>query len=146
MTVISITSHDDHPSAESALVDAGLEEFNSSAASLDEVRLISSFARSTSGEIFGGAVGRIWGPCCELQQLWVEPSHRRQGIGTRLVRAFEAQAALNGCSSVYLETFSFQSPALYDALGYSVEYERRCFPHGVVKFHMTRKLPAPDIA
>ena len=143
MASISLTSHDHHPAEESALVDAGLGKANDTAAPLHEVRQLSCFARSASGSVVGGAVGRWWGRCCELQQLWVEPSQRRQGIGARLVRAFEAQAALHGCRSFYLETFSFQAPALYLALGYQIEYERNCFPHGIVQFHMRKELPGP---
>ena len=36
-------------------------------------------------------MGRWW-QCCELQQLWIEPSYRRRGSATQLVQAFEARA------------------------------------------------------
>ena len=143
MQTTSLTSHDDHPAQESAFVDAGLGRANAAAAPLHEVQQLACSARSASGAVVGGALGRWWGRCCELQQLWAEPSVRRQGIGARLVRAFEAQAVLHGCRSFYLETFSFQAPALYRALGYEVDYERNCFPHGIVKFHPRKELPGP---
>lgn len=146
MLDIAITSHDCHPAEASALVDAGLGEFNDAAAPLHEVVPISCFARSPSRQVLGGAVGRRWGTCCELQQLWVEPPHRRQGIGAKLVQAFEAQARRHGCTSVYLETFSFQAPELYRALGYAVDYERKCYPHGIVKLHMAKELHEPQSA
>jgi GNAT superfamily N-acetyltransferase len=81
-----VTAHDSYP-PETALVDRGLGE--------------------ATGRVVGGAVGRWWGECCELQQLWVEPSYRRRGIGTQLIQAFEARAREHGCSTFYLETFSF---------------------------------------
>lgn len=133
-----ITTHDDLPRHEAELVDRGLGEANDAAAPLDEVRPVSAFARTTAGDVVGGAVGRRWGACCELQQLWVDPAHRGKGVGSRLVRAFEAHARGHGCSRFYLETFSFQSPGLYRALGYTVAFEHAVYPHGIVKFVMVK--------
>jgi len=98
------------------------------------------FARDTDGRLLGGAVGRRWGPCCELQQLWVEPALRRQGIGAGLVREFEALARERGCRIAYLETFSFQAPALYRSLGYRTTHEHAVYPHGIVKHLMLHEL------
>ena len=137
---LSISRHDDYPPEECAVVDKGLGEFNETAAPLHEVQAISCFVRSMSGQVVGGAVGRSWGACCELQQLWVEPAHRRQGIGSMLIQAFEAHASKRGCTSFYLETFSFQAPILYIGLDYKVEYERTVYPHGIVKYHMGKQV------
>jgi len=95
--------------------------------------------------VIGGAVGRIWGGACELQQLWVHPSHRRQGLGAELVRRFEARAAARGARHFYLETWSFQAPRLYAALGYRVVHHDAHFPHGLVKYTMAHGLAA-DLA
>jgi GNAT superfamily N-acetyltransferase len=145
MATIAITVHDSHPPAEAAMVDDGLEAANAAAAPLHEVRPIACFARTSSGELVGGAVGRRWGACCELQQLWVEPAHRHAGIATRLIGEFEAHARRHGCTSFYLETFDFQAPALYASLGYRVAYEHTPYPHGIVKFVMVKQL-APAAA
>jgi ribosomal protein S18 acetylase RimI-like enzyme len=134
----SVTAHDEGPPDAVAAVDHGLSEANDAAAPLHEVRPLSCFARAESGQVIGGAVGRRWGKCCELQQLWVDPSHRRNGIATKLVRAFEAHARANGCSSFYLETFNFQSPQLYRSLGYAIAYEHDVYPHGIVKYVMVK--------
>jgi GNAT superfamily N-acetyltransferase len=135
-----ISAHDQPPADWCALVDSGLGAFNDQAAPLHEVQPLACFCHAASGEVLGGAVGRRWGSCCELQQLWVEPQHRQQGIGAKLVLAFEAHARSHGCTSVYLETFSFQAPGLYTALGYQVAYQRTEFPHGIVKHHMVKLL------
>jgi GNAT superfamily N-acetyltransferase len=99
---------------------------------------LSCFARDAAGQVVGGAIGRRWGGCCELQQLWVAPSSRRQGIGAGLVRAFEAHGRSHGCSYFYLETLSFQAPWLYQSLGYRVAHEHAVFPHGIVKYLMVK--------
>jgi len=147
----AIDVEDEPLSAAARAVDDGLHASNLAAAPLHEVASFACYARDAAGAVIGGAVGRRWGGCCELQQLWVAPSHRRRGLGGRLVRAFEAAAIARGCDTAYLETFSFQAPSLYRSLGYRAAHELACFPHGVVKYLMVRRLagaaaPAPDEA
>ena len=60
-------------------------------------------------------------------------------LGTRLVREFESAAKDRGCLTFYLETFNFQAPGLYAALGYEVAYEHAVYPHGIVRYCMVRK-------
>lgn len=145
MARFDIRAHDSHPAEETAAVDAGLGADNDRAAPLHEVQPLACFARDGAGRLVGGAVGRRWGGLCELQQLWVDERQRRQGLGSALVRAFESHALRHGCTLVYLETLSFQAPALYRRLGYRVEFLRRGFPHGIVKYHLARTIgPAPD--
>ena len=134
------TVHDDVPRDAADVVDAGLGAANEAAAPLHDVRPLCCFARLPSGGVIGGAVGRTWGSCCELQQLWVEASHRRQGTGKCLVEQFEARAQARGCRTFYLETFSFQAPGLYRSLGYEVRFELRGFSAGIVKYTMVREL------
>jgi GNAT superfamily N-acetyltransferase len=145
-TTLTFTTHDTLPE-EAAIIDAGLGAANQAAAPLHEVQPLACLARGAAREVVGGAVGRTWGICCELQQLWVDPPHRRRGIGARLVRAFEARAQARGCRIFYLDTFSFQAPSLYRALGYAVQLELHGFGHGIVKYTMMREVDAgPDRA
>lgn len=124
--------------AESAIIDRGLEESNMAAAPLNDVRPVTCIARAPSGSVVGGAVGRTWGECAELQQLWVAPEHRRKGIGSHLIALFESTAKSRGCRTLYLETFSFQAKSLYQSLGYRAVVELRGFPMGIVKSVMVR--------
>jgi ribosomal protein S18 acetylase RimI-like enzyme len=133
------TTHDELPQADVALVDAELGASNEAAAPLHEVMPLACFARLASGAVVGGAVGRSWGACCELQQLWVHETHRRQRIGARLILAFEHRAQSRGCRTFYLETFSFQAPALYRSLGYEVRLELHGFAPGIVKYTMVHE-------
>lgn len=144
----SLSVHDELPADETAIVDAGLGEANDAAAPLHEVRPLSCFARDATGRVVGGAVGRRWGGCCELRQLWVRPELRRRGLGSDLVRRFEARAQEHGCSVFYLETFDFQAPGFYQALGYATAYEHKVYPHGISRCTMVKACPrqAPDVA
>jgi GNAT superfamily N-acetyltransferase len=142
-SAIRYTSHEGLPAKEAGVVDDGLGQANMSAAPLHEVKAISCFARlaeEVSSAVLGGAVGRIWGQCCELQQLWVDEAHRRQGIGAGLVTEFEKLAVSHACTMVYLETFSFQAPELYRALGYVEGHVLQGFPGGIKKYLMVKHL------
>jgi ribosomal protein S18 acetylase RimI-like enzyme len=139
---LTFTVHDDVPRDEGRVVDGGLGEANAAAAPLHEVRPLSCFARSAGGRVVGGVVGRTWVSCCEIRQLWVEPAHRRAGIGTSLVRAFERQAEARGCRTFYLDTFSFQAPDFYRTLGYRAELVIDGYAPDIRKYTMVRRRAA----
>src|SRR4029453_6984944 len=67
---------DGRPPHEAGIVDRGLDAFNGDSARLDGVAYVTCGARNGAGEVIGGAVGRTWGECAELLQLWVAPEHR----------------------------------------------------------------------
>lgn len=125
-------------------VDAGLHLHNLHAADLAAVRPLFCFARDASGAVIGGLRARWWGSAWEVQQLWVEPRHRRRGIASELLRRVERAARSRGASLIYLDTFSFQSPALYERNGYEVACRFDGFPDGIVKYVMQRRLDGKD--
>lgn len=129
------------PDAWLLAVDAGLDAHNQAAAPLADVAPLASFAHDAAGALAGGAVGRTWGACCELLQLWVAPAQRGVGVGSRLVQAFEAQARQRGCTVFYLTTLSFQAPAFYRKLGYAVLAQIDGYPEGIVKYLMHKTQP-----
>ena len=127
---------DTPPEDRLATVDAGLEQHNYAAAPLSDVKRLASFAADPSGKVVGGAVGRTWGRCCELLQLWVAPEHRADGVGSRLLREFEAHARIRGCNVFYLTTLSFQAPEFYRKHQYVVLAQITGYPNGIVKYLM----------
>jgi ribosomal protein S18 acetylase RimI-like enzyme len=140
MSPFTILGYDVPPPEAVAAVDRGLGEANAAAAPLHEVAPLACIARDGEGRVVGGAVGRWWGGCAELQQLWVQEPSRRRGVGSALVREFLSMARARGCSSVFLETFSFQAPGLYRSLGFRVAHENDLYPHGIVRYHLVRRL------
>jgi ribosomal protein S18 acetylase RimI-like enzyme len=135
---LAFTTTDTPPDDRLLAVDAGLERHNHAAAPLADVRPLAAFATDESGTVVGGAVGRTWGKCCELLQLWVAPEHRSRGVGSRLLLEFEACARARGCSVFYLTTLSFQAPEFYRRHGYDVLARIAGYPEGIVKFLMHR--------
>jgi GNAT superfamily N-acetyltransferase len=134
---------DDPDAATLEAIDRGLEEANARAApTLADVRTLAVGARTADGTPVGGAVGRTWGRCAELQQLWVDPAWRDRGLGARLLRHFEARAAVRGCTLVYLTTFSFQAPAFYRRCGYAEVRRIAGYAPGVERLDFERRLEA----
>lgn len=137
-----IEVHDDPPAEDTRLVDQGIGDHNDAAAPLHQVQPLASLARDAQGRVIGGAVGRSWGQCCELLQLWVAPEQRLQGLATALMQAFEARATERGCQVFYLETWSFQALGFYQGLGYEVHMAIEGFGPGLVKYSLVKGKPA----
>ncbi|WP_295647126.1 GNAT family N-acetyltransferase [uncultured Methylibium sp.] len=143
MTTPDWTVHDDpdgHDRDAAGVVDQGLGDFNEAAAPLHQVQPLACYARDAQGTVIGGAVGRTWGSCVELQQLWVDAARRRQGLGAQLLLRFEALAIQRGCRLAYLDTFSFQAPSLYARLGYVKVSTIAGFAPGIEKYGMQKVL------
>jgi ribosomal protein S18 acetylase RimI-like enzyme len=49
---------------------------------------------------------------------WVSERARSQGLGTRLLEEFEAEAKSRGCTRVFVTSFTFQAPGFYERHGY----------------------------
>lgn len=126
--------------AAAGVVDAGLDGFNIAAAPLHDVRPLACHARNDAGIVVGGFVGRTWGACAELQQIWVDDGWRGRGLGSALLARFEAMAASRGCTLAYLDTFSFQAPAFYRRLGWETAHVIAGFAPGIEKHRMIRRL------
>jgi GNAT superfamily N-acetyltransferase len=131
---------------ELTVIDAGLDTANHIAANLSAVKRIVIVVRDAAGDktgrLIGGVLARTWGRCCEVQQIWVDATQRRQGIGRELMRRAEQEALARGCDLMYLETFSFQAPALYRACGFEVACQFEGFDDGIIKFVMRKRIGA----
>lgn len=95
-----------------------------------------SFHIEENGEVLGGIVAESVGDTLEVAYLYVKEPYRGTGLGSLLLRQVEAEAAKDGIRRVFLNTYSFQAPALYRKLGYRQLFELApCFgPHSQFYF------------
>ncbi|MBN1292809.1 MAG: GNAT family N-acetyltransferase [Candidatus Latescibacteria bacterium] len=101
---------------------------------------LSVFARNNEANLVGGLVADIaWG-WLYILKIWIQESHRFQGIGTQLLKTAEAEAIKYGCRYAYLDTFSFQARPLYEKLGYEVFGTLENYPPGHKKYFMRKLL------
>jgi ribosomal protein S18 acetylase RimI-like enzyme len=107
-----------------------LYEFNSAETGIADGRSLAFFMRDAEKGIVAAAAGHTWGETCELQQLWVAESLRRQGIGRSLLEEVEAEAIRRGCRQLILSTHSFQAPRFYQNFGFEILYAIPEYPRG----------------
>ncbi len=117
-------------SEERQFLEDRLYEFNSNQTGKDDGELFGVFIRDASGEIVAGLSGWTWAQACEIRQVWVHPSWRRQGYGRSLLEAAEQEAKSRGCKVILLSSYSFQAPAFYQKLAYELAWQLDDFPPG----------------
>ena len=76
----------------------------------------------------------------DIDILWVQESHRKRGIGTKLLAAAEKEAIDRGCHHVHLDTMSWQAPAFYQKHGYEVIGVLPDIPNGNQKYLLMKAL------
>ena len=96
------------------------------------------FLRDERGAVLGGALGHVWGGWLDLSILWVTEPFRGQGYGSRLLRAAEDEARMQGCHGVFLTTFSFQAPGFYEKFGYEAVADIPDYPRDH-SYHVLKK-------
>ena len=94
-----------------------------------------------SGRIIAGLVGGVDGwNGTDFETLWVDEPYRRQGIGTRLLRAYEREAKENGADVVYIEAYDW-NVGFFRKNGYeTVTGMLEDYPGGHTMYCMQRSL------
>ncbi|MEJ0063218.1 MAG: GNAT family N-acetyltransferase [Alphaproteobacteria bacterium] len=54
-----------------------------------------------------------------IKLIWVKENERRRGLGQKLMKTMEEEAAKRECRSIYLWTYDFEAPEFYEKLGYT---------------------------
>jgi GNAT superfamily N-acetyltransferase len=106
----------------------------------DGTFLVGEYSSTPDLVAMGGV--RLDGERAELRRVRVDPDHRRQGYGRRVVRALEERAREAGVGLATLETNARLRAAreLYEALGYEQVGSRTQSEHGVRLVAYERRL------
>ena len=95
-----------------------LYEFNSRTTGRHDGQGLGFTIRDASGRMIGAAAGYSWANTSELKQLWVDESHRGRGYGRALLNAFVAEASKRGVRRIWVASYDFQAPAMYERAGF----------------------------
>ncbi len=134
-------SVDDNPDPRDvSFLEDRINEYNIRTTGMDDGRLLSIFLRDEAGQMIAGLYGWTWGGTCEIRFLWVSEDRRGQDLGTRLMRAAEAEAARRGCRQIVLDTHDFQAPGFYRKLGFEIEAVQEDYPLGHRKYYLRKRL------
>ena len=127
------------PRARSRQLVAGLVTYNDGRAEAENHHPLGVFVRRES-EILGGVDGYTHWQWLFVSHLWVQDVLRGHGVGRRLMAMIEDEARVRGCRASWLDTFSFQAPGFYEAIGYRRFGELMDFPPGSNRHFLWKKL------
>jgi GNAT superfamily N-acetyltransferase len=132
----------DAPAAEAeALIRDGLSAYNSEKAGYRDQRSLAVLVSDpATGEIVGGLYGNTSYGLLRIDRFFLPETLRKQGLGTRVLRAAEEEGRRRGCSRALLSTLSFQAPGFYERQGWQVLARVDCDPPGHTRFMMTKRL------
>lgn len=125
---------------EIAFVNNALQKFNDEKVGPDNHELLNIVEYDNSGNIIAGILGGTYWGWMHIDILWVDENHRKQGLGTQLLKAAESEAINRGCHSVHVDTMSWQAPDFYKKHGYEIISELNDIPNGNKKYHLIKKL------
>lgn len=121
-------------------IGGGLAAFNDEITGYADRKPLAVLARDSSEIIIGGALGRSSLGLLFLDLFYISPNHRRAGLGTTILSAFEAEGRRRGCVAAVLYTISFQAPGFYARHGWHRFGEVAYLPPGTSRIFMSKQL------
>ena len=124
-----------------AVIRDGLSNYNIEQAGYRDQRPLGVLVTDPdTGEVVGGIIGRTSMGLLFIDRFFLPERMRRQGLGTRVIKAAEEEGARRGCSRAILFTAHFQAPDFYRRKGWEVLGRIECDPPGHTRFCMTKRL------
>src|SRR5688572_24431589 len=109
MTELTIQFESNPNKADIEFIGTNLFHFNNQETGISDFKRLTFFLRNKNQQILGGLCGYTRWSWLHVDNLWLDPSIRGKGYGTRLLMAAEKEALLRGCNMADLDTFSFQA-------------------------------------
>jgi GNAT superfamily N-acetyltransferase len=96
--------------------------------------------RDEKGGIVGVANGYSWAGISELKQMWVDEAHRGRGYARALLDAFIGEARRRGVRRIWVASYDFQAPAMYEKWGFQRMAEFDGWPEGHTNVLLCKQL------
>lgn len=107
-----------------------LYEHNVAATGRGDWKALGFVVRDSAANVVGLAYGCSWAGVAELKQVWVDQSHRGRGYARRLVEAFIEEARKRNVQRIFVASFDFQAPKMYEKFGFQRIGEFAGWPEG----------------
>jgi GNAT superfamily N-acetyltransferase len=132
----------DAPAADAeAVIRDGLSDYNFSKAGYRDYRPLAILVSDPeTGEVVGGLLGGTSFGLLRIDRFFLPESLRKQGLGSKIIKAAEEEGRRRGCSRALLTTLSFQAPGFYKRQGWEVLAELEGQPPAPSRFLMTKRL------
>jgi ribosomal protein S18 acetylase RimI-like enzyme len=107
-----------------------LYDHNSDATGRHDGQYLGFVVRDEMGQIIGVAAGYTWAGTSELKQMWVDRAYRGRGYARALLNAFVAEACGRGVHRIWVASYDFQAPGMYEKAGFKRMAEFEGWPEG----------------
>jgi ribosomal protein S18 acetylase RimI-like enzyme len=144
MTIQIEPRHDLSPNEVVAIEDR-LYDHNSRATGRDDGQGLGFVIRDEVGQMVGVAAGYTWAGTSELKQMWIDEAYRKRGYARALLNAFVAEARSRGVRRIWVASYDFQAPALYEKAGFKRVAEFEGWPEGHTNIILCKMLPTREI-
>jgi N-acetylglutamate synthase-like GNAT family acetyltransferase len=113
-------------------IELRLYEHNSRATGRHDGQGLGFVIRNDAGQIIGVAAGYTWADTSELKQMWIDEAYRERGYARALLNAFVAEACSRGVRRIWVASYDFQAPEMYEKAGFKRMAEFDEWPEGHV--------------
>ena len=129
MTLPIEPRHDLSPNELDA-VEVRLYDHNSRATGRYDGRGLGFVIRDDADSMVGVAAGYTWAGTSELKQMWIDEAYRGRGYGRALLNAFVTEARSRGVLQIWVASYDFQAPGMYEKAGFKRMAEFEGWPEG----------------
>ena len=124
-----------------AVINGGLRAYNTEQAGYDDYKPLAVFVTDpATGKVVGGLYGGSYLGQLRVDRFFLPEDHRRDRIGSRVLKLAEEEGRKRGCSRVTLNTLEIQAPGFYRKQGYTMAAKLDCDPPGITRYLMTKRL------
>jgi len=109
--------HDLSPNEIDSIEDR-LYDHNSQMTGLHDGQGLGFVIRNEMGQMIGVAAGYSWSGISELKQMWIDEAYRGRGYARALLNAFVAEACCRGVRRIWVGSYDFQAPEMYEKAGF----------------------------
>jgi N-acetylglutamate synthase-like GNAT family acetyltransferase len=143
MTIQIEPRHDLSPNEVDAIEDR-LYDYNTRATGRDDGQGLGFVIRDEVGQMIGVAAGYTWAGTSELKQMWIDEAYRKRGYARALLNAFVAEARSRGVRQIWVASYDFQAPALYEKAGFKRVAELEGWPEGHTNIILCKMLSSRE--
>jgi GNAT superfamily N-acetyltransferase len=141
MTEAKIIVSDAPDAADLSVINDGLRAYNTEKAGYDDYKPLAVFVTDpATGKVLGGLHGGSYMGQLRVDRFFLPEDHRRDRIGSRVLKMAEEEGRKRGCTRVTLNTMEIQAPGFYLKQGYTMAAKLDCDPPGITRYVMTKKL------
>src|SRR5262249_12366303 len=91
-------------------------------------------------QLIGVAAGFTWSDTCALKQMWIDEAYRGLADARALLTVVIAEPCSRGACRIWVASYNFQAPALYEKAGFKRMAEFEGWPEGHINVVLCKTL------